>query len=342
MKISKHIMASAGFLILALTQSATAQMTPWDPDYEPPRMNDGTPSFQGIWTNASLTVLERDERFPGLIIPDQVADAIATGAMAQKNADLEPTDPDAPAPEAGGRGVGGYNTFWMDYGNSVARIDGKARSSWLVEPADGKLPWSKDGKALLDKLRVQFQTNMDDPEVRTAGERCTVGFGSTGGPPMLNVLYNNHYQFVQSPDTVAILVEMNHNTRLIRIDEEHQPAALNRWLGDSVGHWEGDTLVVHTTNFHPGNLYRGAIRHRIIISEDGDVEERFTRVADDAIFYEFTVTDPKVYDQSWKGEMVLMAAEGPIYEYACHEANYSLPGILGGARKAERDAQSDR
>ncbi|MGH1421043.1 MAG: hypothetical protein ACRBEQ_04435 [Hyphomonas sp.] len=339
MRSAMKFMIGVSFAALALAGPAVAEVgAKWDPNYEPPRMADGTPSLQGIWTNASLTVLERDAPFEALVVPEAVAVAVETGAMAMKNADNAPTDPDAPAPEAGGAGVGGYNTFWMDYGTKVARINGEVRTSWITEPENGKLPWSKYGTEHLANLRKSFGENMNDPEIRSSGERCTVGFGSTGGPPMLNVLYNNNYQIVQEPDTVAILVEMNHNTRLVRIDDEHRPANMQGWLGDSVGKWEGDTLVVHSTNFHPGNAYRGAIRHRIYLTDDAEVIERFTRVSDEEIFYEFEVTDLEIYDQTWKGEMTLRAAEGPIYEYACHEANYSLPGILGGARKAEADA----
>ncbi len=339
MRSAMKFMIGASFAALALAGPAAAEIgEKWDPNYEPPRMADGTPSMQGIWTSASLTVLERGDQFNALVVPEAVAVAVETGAMAMKNSDNKPTDPDAPAPEAGGAGVGGYNTFWMDYGTKVARINGEVRTSWLVEPENGKLPWSEDGKNLLANLRKSFGENMDDPEIRSSGERCTVGFGSTGGPPMLNVLYNNNYQIVQESDTVAIVVEMNHNTRLVRMNDEHRPANMAGWLGDSVGKWEGDTLVVHSTNFHPGNAYRGAIRHRIYLTDDAEVVERFTRVSAEEIFYEFAVTDPEIYDQTWKGEMTLIAAEGPIYEYACHEGNYSLPGILGGARKEEADA----
>jgi hypothetical protein len=152
---------------------------------------------------------------------------------------------------------------------------------------------------------------------------------------MLNVLYNNHIEFYQKPDRIAILVEMNHNTRMVRINEEHRPDAMRQWLGDSVGHWEGDTLVVNTTNFHPDNSPRSAIRHYLYLSPDAKVEERFTRVSDNTILYEFTVEDPEIFTQPWKAQMPLWKAEGPIYEYACHEANYSLPGILAGARREE-------
>ncbi len=328
-----------GVIAGVMSMSAQAEVgDPWDPNYEPPRMADGTVDMQGIWTSASLTVLEREAQFSSLVIPENQAAMIANMVEASGEADNAASDVDAPAPEAGGAGVGGYNRFWMDFGSSVAKINGEYRTSWIIDPPNGKLPWSKEGTDRLMELRAKFTNNVDDPEIRSSGERCTVGFGSTGGPPHLNVLYNNNYQIVQSPETFAIRVEMNHNTRLIRVNGEHRPANMLGWLGDSIGKWDGDTFVVHSTNFHPGNAYRGAIRHRIYLTEFAEVEERFTRVSDDEIHYKFTVTDPKTYSQPWTGEMTWRKTEGPIYEYACHEANYSLPGILGGARKAERDA----
>lgn len=179
---------------------------------------------------------------------------------------------------------------------------------------------------------------MDGPEQQPLGERCTVGFGSTGGPHMLPALYNNDYQFVQTPDHVAILVEMNHDARIIRLDSEHPPEHVTPWLGDSIGYWDGGTLVVETANFHPGQSFRIAIRHQLYMSLDARVTERFTRVGPEEIFYEFKVEDDAAYTDPWRGEMTLRSARGPIYEYACREANYSLPGILAGARHEERQA----
>jgi hypothetical protein len=319
----------------ALSQAAAPLPPKWDPDYKAPRLADGTPSFDGVWSKASLTVLERTPQFKDRTVPPAVAYAIAQGNEQSADAANAPSDPDAGAPEAGGAGVGGYNRFWMDFGTGIGAIDGEFRSSWIIEPADGKLPYTEEGKAKAMAARDVMRENFDDPEVRSAGERCTVGFGSTGGPPMLNVLYNNHVEFYQDPDVVAILIEMNHDARMVRIDQEHRAAPLRQWLGDSVGHWEGDTLVVNTTNFHPDNSVRSAIRHYLYLSPDAKVEERFTRVADDVIHYEFSVDDPAIFTQTWKAEMPLWKAEGPIYEYACHEANYSLPGILAGARREE-------
>jgi hypothetical protein len=170
-------------------------------------------------------------------------------------------------------------------------------------------------------------------------ERCIIGFGSTGGPPMINVLYNNNYQIVQTPDHVMIKVEMNNDARIVRLDDGHQPAAMERWLGDSVGRWEGDTLVVETRNFHRGESVRPYFNNTFYVSPDAVVTERFTRWSDDEILYEFGVEDPGVLERPWRAEMTLTRAEGPVYEYACHEGNYALPGILAGAREDERQGR---
>lgn len=335
------LMSVAGCLALtlpALAQDQEPTAPPkWDKTYEPPRLPDGTPSFEGVWSKASLTVLERSPQFKSLAIEPAVARAIEQGRAAASERANQPTDPDAGAPDAGSN-PGGYNSFWTDPGTHMGTIDGEYRSSWIIDPADGQIPYTEAGKKEAFDARQEARENFNDPEIRMAGERCTVGFGSTGAPPMLNVLYNNNMQFFQAPEMVSILVEMNHNARMIRMDAEHRSAQLSPWLGDSIGHWEGDTLVVETTNFHPQNSVRSAIRHYLYLQPDSLVEERFTRVADDVIHYEFTVTDPDLFTQPWKGEMPLWKAEGPIYEYACHEGNYALPGILAGARRKEAEA----
>ena len=328
----------AGTPAFAQSEASTAP-TPWDEDYEPPRLSDGTPSFEGVWSQGSLTVLERSPQFKGLTLSPERAAAIEQGREKAMEASNQPTDPDEGAPEAGGD-AGGYNTFWMDPGTRFGVIDGEIRTSWIVEPSDGQIPYTEAGREESVIARTAARENFDDPEIRMAGERCTVGFGSTGTPPMVNVLYNNHLQFFQAPDVVSILVEMNHNARMVRIDQDHGPEAMQPWLGDSIGHWDGDTLVVETTNFHPQNSVRSALRHYVYLQPDSVVEERFTRVADDVIHYEFTVTDPDLFTQPWKGEMPLWRAEGPIYEYACHEGNYALPGIMTGARRKEAEAAS--
>ena len=156
---------------------------------------------------------------------------------------------------------------------------------------------------------------------------------------MLPVLYNNNYQFVQSKDSVMILVEMNHDARIVRMNAEHPPENVRPWMGDSIGRWENDTLFVETTNFHPGQSFRAAIKHQFYLTKDAVVKEWFTRVADQELLYRFEVNDPGAYSDKWVGELTLRATAGPIYEYACHEANYAMRGILRGARLAENLAE---
>jgi hypothetical protein len=301
--------------------------------YTPPRTPDGKVDFQGYWTNVSLTSLERSGQFKELTIPDeQVARLEAARAAADARGN-ERTDPNSGAPVAG-RDVGGYNSFYVDAGSSYARVNGQARSSWIVDPPSGKLPYSPAGKKLFDDNLHAVRTSFDGPEGRPMAERCMVGFGSTGGPPMINVMYNNTYQFVQTPQNMVILVEMNHDARIVRINDDHQPN--HRWLGDSVGKWEGDTFVVTTTNFHPGESLRTFFANSFYLSPDATVVEKFTRIADDQMLYVFEINDPKVYSQVWRAEMPFKRSDAPPYEYACHEGNYSLPGILEGARKDDR------
>ena len=310
---------------------------PWDPNYEPPRMADGTPSFEGVWSKASITSLERPARFDHLSLTPEEAQAMQEARARMFEAGNAPSDPNAGAPEAGG-GVGGYNSFWIDAGDTLGVVNGEYRTSWVVDPEDGKVPYSEAGHAEMEAAVDLAWNNYDNPENRSAAERCTVGYGSTGTPPMLNVLYNNHVQFFQADDIISILAEMNHNARMVRMGAEHRGPALRQWLGDSIGHWEGDTLVVKTTNFHPANSQRSSQAQRFYLQPDTVVTEHFTRVSDDVIFYEYWVDDPDIFTQVWKGEMPLWRTEGPLYEYACHEGNYSLPGILAGARREEADA----
>jgi hypothetical protein len=168
----------------------------------------------------------------------------------------------------------------------------------------------------------------DNVKNRPIAERCIVGFGSTSGPPMNTALYNSNYQIVQTHDTVMILVEMVHDVRVIRLNGVHKPASIRQWLGDSIGHWEGDTLVVDTTNFTDQTAFRGS-------TENLHVIERFKRVDQNTLLYRATIDDPATFTKQWTMEYPFVASAGPIYEYACHEGNYAMPDILGGARKAE-------
>lgn len=300
--------------------------------YRVPRLADGTPDLQGVWTNATATPMERaPELGTRRAFTDAEAQAIAKAAVAAVEADARPSDPDkrieatAALPP-----VGNYNLFWTDRGMSVALIDGEHRTSMIIEPANGRVP-SLTTAAQQRIAATKIGRSNDGPEGRALGERCLLSFGYASGPPMLPVMYNSYYQIVQSPGYVMILVEMVHDARIIRIGDKHLPANMSKWMGDSVGRWEGDTLVVETRNFRPEQSFRGS-------SENAVITERFTRVADDQIVYRFTIDDPSTFTSRITGELPFVPANANIYEYACHEGNYALPGILSGAREEEKAA----
>ncbi|MSR12376.1 MAG: hypothetical protein EXR84_11365 [Gammaproteobacteria bacterium] len=313
---------------LTLSVTATAQNL-----YDPPRTASGKPDLQGYWTNASLTSMQRNSNFDQLVIPpDRVADVTASHPQNVRQA----TDDglvQGQLLDGSDLGEGrGYNAFWVDPGSQYGTVRGETRSSWIVHPENGRIPFSEQGSQLRRQQFAGLNSN-DGPEGRALGERCLIGFGSTGGPPMNNVLYNNMYQIVQTDDYVVILVEMVHDARIIPINGEHRPDPLKPWLGDSVGWWEGDTLVVETINLHP----QQSRENSAALSAQGKVTERFTRWSADQIVYEFEVTDPEYYTETWRGEMSFNATDTKLYEYACHEGNYGLIGILGGARRLEAD-----
>jgi hypothetical protein len=294
-----------------------------------PRTPDGHPDLQGTWTNATITPLERPA---ALAARPTLTDAEAVGLEKMAAKDLANVDGKSEDPllvAAGSNGTGGYNVLFIDRGSEFARVDGVKRTSLIVDPPDGKVP------PLTAEARqrgaARFGNSFDSVKDRPPAERCLVGFGSTSGPPMLPVLYNNNYQIVQTPDRVMILVEMVHDARIVRIAGTHAAPTVRQWLGDSIGHWEGDTLVVDTTNFTDKNRFHGS-------GENLHVVERFTRTDAGTILYKATIDDPSTFARPWTVEFPFLAAEGPIYEYACHEGNHALSDILGGARKAEKDA----
>jgi hypothetical protein len=233
-----------------------------------------------------------------------------------------------------------YPDYFLDRGTALALIDHQRRTSLIVDPPSGRIPpLTPEAQARMDLRRRGIGpapgdggSNYDDPEARPLPERCLLSFGSSSGPPMLPVLYNNHYQIVQTADYLMIHVEMVHDVRVIPLNgRAHLPSTVRRWLGDSVGHWEGDTLVVDTTNFTPKITFQGA-------AENLHVVERFNFVDRDTILYRFTVDDPTTFTAKWSGEVPLRATDEMLFEYACHEGNHALSSILSGARFQERQA----
>ena len=328
-------------LALATCIASVGSADPRPSTFKVPRTLDGQPDLQGNWTNATLTPFERPEKYgTRLVLTAEEASQIENSEAEVARRDAAPTDPNKgikDLPTDCGRGFTGvncgYNAFWVDPGTSVMTINGEKRSSMLVDPANGRLPpLTPEGRQRMGARTAAARSgSADGPESRSLGERCLMSFGSSAGPPMLPLLYNNNYQIVQNQDTVLILVEMVHDARIIRLNAKHQPSGVRRWMGDSIGHWEGDTLVVETINFHPLQQFRGA-------SENLKVTERFTRVSPSQILYRFTVEDPTTFSQPFTAEVAMSSSQEKIYEYACHEGNYALPGILAGAREAERAA----
>ena len=304
--------------------------------YIAPKTEFGAPDLQGTWSIATQTNLGRAQRFGGkLTITAEEALRIEAMVRAGMERSNQPSDPNRSAPTAG-QGVGGYNTFWMDPGDRLAEVDGEIRTSIIVDPSDGRVPYSAVGRQKYEEA-LGFRNSYEGPEIRPLGERCIVGFGSSGGPPKLPVLYNNLTQIVQTKDYVILLAEMNHDARIVRLNQDHYQPSFNPWLGDSVGYYEEDSLVVVTTNFHGQQNLRSSLDHRFYGSTSMIVTERFTRTANDKILYQFTVDDPEIYSQAWSGELPMNNSGEQLFEYACHEGNYALPGILAGARRADAD-----
>jgi hypothetical protein len=339
--IAAALMVTASYAV-AQSPAPAEKTSPKAKPWTAPRLPDGHPDLQGVWTNATLTPLERAPQFAGkpTITEEEAgkAEAAAKGIYEDVRSENAERDRDH-----------AYNSLFFDRGSNFERVDGQIRTSLVIDPPDGHVPriagMGRGGRrgnaapgaapdaAEEGAARGAQIGRFDSVKDRPLGERCLLGFGSTSGPPMMPVLYNNNYQIVQTPDTVMILVEMVHDVRLIRMDgSPHLPSTVTKWLGDSVGHWEGDTLVVDTTNFTTKTHYQGT-------GPELHVIERFKRTDDHTILYRFTVDDPKVFTKQWTAEYPFLATKDNIYEYACHEGNYAMPDILGGARKDDEAAK---
>ena len=337
MRVSMLALCAAVATAAALSTSAVAGPAP----YRAPRTADGQPDLQGIWTNTALTFLQRPPIFKGLVATDK-EEALMLAGFKSLVGDLlnpAPVDPKTPAPPVVKEAP---QSDYIEMDLHLARIDGQPRTSWIVEPADGRLPYT-EAKKKARAADAAAPEKFDNPEDRDTQERCLTAIGSPEGPPMMNSGFNGNYQILQTRNYVTIQVEMNHDVRIIRLaernlaDRGHLPKAIQPWLGDSVGWWEGETLVVETTNLNPkGHIY--SLGGGFPYSPQTKVTERFTRTAKDQMLYEFSVDDPATFTKAWKAEMPFRAAKGPLYEYACHEGNYSLPNILAGARAGEKAA----
>jgi hypothetical protein len=338
--------------LLCLTSLPLAAQTTKETAAKPalPRLADGHPDLQGTYDLSTMTPFERQPGDPPFLTKEQ-ADALQKAEAARRSKDNGLTTGDPKSffevlERIGGGAVGGYNRLWLDQGTKYTVVDGQIRTSLIVDPPDGHVPpYNAAAKKRLasgpatptsetresQDVRAAPPGAFDNPEQRPLGERCILGFGSTSGPPALpDYFYNDLHQIVQTPDSIMILSEMVHDARIVRMNARHLPSSIRRWMGDSIGHWEGDTLVIDTTNFTDKTRFRGS-------TEKLRVVERLTRVDEKTLLYRFTVEDPDTWDRPWTGEYTWPATSKPIYEYACHEGNYALGDVLRGARRQEAE-----
>jgi hypothetical protein len=324
----RNRMLRAGLTLLAALALAPLPALAQNRAAKPPRTPDGKPSLEGVFTFSTITPLQRPEALAGktTLTPEEAA-AFEAAENTRLNRDL--FDPIKGQPSAGypGRADGGvlsYNEFWYERGDRMTK---DKRTSLVVDPPSGRIPYNdatrRRNAEVGRKLYAGFADSYED---RSLADRCLLGFNA--GPPMTPGAYNNNLQIVQTPGFVVILNEMVHSARIIPTDGRPH-GALRQWSGDSRGRWEGETLVVETINFYRETSLTGSTR-------DTRLVERFTRVDEDTIKYEFTVSDPNSFTQPWSASFPLVKTEDPLYEYACHEGNYAMPGILAGARLQDK------
>jgi hypothetical protein len=332
--MNRHFFASVGVLALAgciaalmstsLAGQVNAGATPArGAEWTPPRTPWGDPDLRGVWDYRTITPLERPDRLAGKqVLTDAEAAEFETEENRRQNRDLvDPKKGGAGYPPESEGGVVPYNEFWYDRGSRVVET---RRSSLIVDPADGRVP------ALTQEAqqRRDPQGNRDEaagPEDRNLWERCI-----TRNLPRLSGAYNNNLEIVQGPGYVLILHEMVHDVQFVPLDgRPHLPKAIRQWMGDSRGRWEGNTLVVDTTNFTSKTNFRGS-------RENLHLVQRFTLADPDTIRFEFTANDPTTWTKPWSAEFPMLRNPEPMYEYACHEGNVGLLGILTGARALEK------
>ena len=326
-RLFRTLVVSAIVTVLPLAGQTTASAkkagAPVAKAWKMPRTPDGHPDLQGNWTNTTLTPLERNPEAAGKrVLTEAEAQAYVKQTLDRISFDRRDGGAEVDVTRA-------YNNLFMDRGTQLAVINGERRTSIIVDPPDGRVPALTPEASNRVDTRTREVQLYDSHQNRPLAERCIVGQASTGGPPMLPGPYNNNYQIVQTPEYVMIMVEQIHDVRIIRLNRvRHLPSNIRQWMGDSIGHWEGDTLVVDTTNLTDKTQFRG--------SSDGlHVIERFTRVDADTILYRFTIDDPSSFAKPWTGEYPFRATREPIFEYACHEGNYALGDILRGGQNAK-------
>lgn len=296
--------------------------------YRAPRTANGAPDLHGVWSNASYTSLERDDAFTTLVIsPEQARKAEGNFARTGDFGGDATSDP-----------LDQKNSEFWETGPGLARVRGEIRTSWIIDPPTGKMPFNAETKKRFHIDDPTWKRPLNNPEEQSVTTRCVASEG--GAPPNINSPDGNYLKILQTRDYVALLAEKYNDLRIVRMKETiHQPAAMQSWLGDAVGHWEGETLVIESTNLCPSTPQR---TDGIKVSPATVIVERFSRISANELLYEFAVTDPTLYTQTWRAEMPFLASNSPMFEYACHEGNYGMTNILAGARAGERSATAGK
>jgi len=315
---------------LLLTANPIAAQAP-DPNpadgYTPPRTKDGQPDFEGFWTNATYTPLQRRDGVAGeFYTPEEVAEIEARAAERESAQTVPGTTADVHYD---------FTQFGLDRSQSIHASS--LRTSLIFDPSDGRIPpLTVEGQRITAEREEAARLRggrFDSAENNQLDDRCIIMGGS--GPPMMNTAYNSNYQIVQSRDYIMFLVEMIHDARIIPLDSREQTDPnVRQWMGSSRGHWEGDTLVVETANFNGKNPFNGS-------TEDMRVTERFTRVDDETIVYRFRIDDETMWTRPWSAELPMKKTIGPMFEHACHEGNYGLYNTLAGARREDELAAEE-
>lgn len=303
--------------------------------YRPPRTASGAPDLEGVWDNDSMTRLQRPKAFKRLVATPYEASAYEKERYGRFEKVIAPVDPSLPAPPEDK--VTDDDRFERPMG--LARVRGEIRSSIIVEPEDGRLPYTAEAKTAAEKALADEEI-YDHPEARPFDERCLLGAGGGVAPPILN---RDLLTIVQTPDHVVLSGEQNHETRIVRLgDPRPPPAAMAAWMGHSTGRWDGDTLVIETTNLSPRDAWRWNAGDWIMLTPQARITERFTRTGPGEILYSFSVDDPGAYTRTWRGELPYRRTAAQPFEFACHEGNYALTNILAGGRQKELEAAASQ
>ena len=284
---------------------------------------DGRPNLDGMWNSATATPLERPRELKDkpFFTPDEAAQWERQFIKGNEE----------PAPGAATTGTGTYNTFFREFGTRVVKT---LRTSIVTDPPDGRIPALTPAAAEIKRRQIERQRVFENPEELGLQDQCLTFL--TAGPPLLPYSYNSNYQIVQTADAVLVHAEMIHDARVIHMNRPHLPPSIRLWMGDSVGRWEGNTLVVDTTNFNDGGGFYGDAGGNFGWDRNLHIVERFSLFDPETLLYQFEIDNPTAFTRPWKGELTMTRSTGNIYEFACHEGNYSLENMLRGARAAER------